>query len=602
MPSLFRSLLIFSLLAVLSQSCKQQDDIVVEEGYTLSIDSFAPFLENQFSKWTVLVCQDQLSYMDTIQSFYESRKYKSLWWKALLGDSLEWAQLVNTFAIANQHGMDYRYYYNPLVDYYRQKLTHFSTADSVYRLMAELEVLTSHGLLQMYEDIGNGRTNPRKVYGYTYMLPRNNLTKLDYYSFLESSNKPKQIADIHKNDTTYNELLKVMSFYLGKKEEAQRKAIDFSEHPKLEVGDSTPTIAEVISRLKERKLPDESIDTIADTAVYTKELALHIKKLQSKYNLTPDGIMGFKTYKVINASPVDKIDQVKANLERQRWFSKPNNPPYVYINLPEYKVTVNWPDSSISFKVCIGKNLPDNYDAMVKEYTDSGWLYKLPRNMETPQIASKITYMVINPTWTVPYSIVRDEMWWKMVRDSTYLRRKGYYVKYRGERIDADTIQWSKVNRNKIPYVIVQEPGRRNALGTVKYMFNNPFSIYLHDTPSKGAFRRTQRAVSHGCVRLEKPILFGEYLMQNSKKYDSDDFRIMMGYKPRSKERLKDYDPTDSTASVRKLEETTRVWLEKPMPLYLDYRTVYYDREWNLHFCYDIYDQNKLILQAMDKM
>jgi murein L,D-transpeptidase YcbB/YkuD len=89
--------------------------------------------------------------------------------------------------------------------------------------------------------------------------------------------------------------------------------------------------------------------------------------------------------------------------------------------------------------------------------------------------------------------------------------------------------------------------------------------------------------------------------MQNSDSNNADDFRIKMGYAPKDPDRLKDYDTADSTAAIQKLVETTIVRLEKPVPLYLDYRTVYFDTDWTLHFCYDIYDQNKLILEAMNR-
>jgi len=584
-------------------SCKKEaETVVVDSGITLIPDSLAPTLKTQFGTWTTLVCQDNLPFMDTLEAIYAQRDFQPYWWNAILGDSADWADLEATFDHSQKHGMDPRYYYLPVVDYYRKKIENYKTADSAYRLIAECELIISNGLIRMHEDIANGRTDPKEVYGYTYMLPRNNRKEWDYTAFLESNNKIADIEAIHEGDTTYNELLKVMGYYLKKKSKERLSSIDFSDYPKLEVGDSAPVISQIIAKLKERNLPDSGIQNIADTALYTKELRTQIKRLQEKYSLTPDGIMGYKTYKLINASPTDKIDQVKANLERQRWFDKPKEGPFVYINMPKYDIDLHWKDSVKTFRVCIGKNLPDNYDAMVKEYTDSGWLYKLPKNMETPQIASRITYMVINPTWTVPYSIIKREMWWRLVKDPTYLSAKGFKV-YRGKtEVNGDTINWSKVNKNRIPYRIVEDPGPRNSLGTVKYMFSNPFSIYLHDTPNKAAFRRTQRAVSHGCVRLQYPVLMGEFLMQNSRKYDADDFRIMMGYPPRDTARLRMYDPTDSTAAIQKLEETSKLRLDKPMPLYLDYRTVYYDRNWKLHFAYDIYDQNKLILKEMDRL
>ena len=590
---------IISLLFL--QACKEETT-VVGSVIVLSQDSLALHIEKQFNQWNSLVCQDQLIYMDTLRNYYKARNYKPLWWDALTGDSASWADLELTFAHSVSHGMDHRYYQLPFVHYHKGAIDSMQSTAKAYRRLAELELILSNHMLRMYEDIANGRSKPRDVYGYTYMLPPNNKKELDFDNFLNEKDKNSIIDNLHNGDTTYNKLRNILTFYLKKRLEARSTAIDFSDYPKIEVGDTVAILPQVIAKLKAKKLPNDDILNVQDTTIYTAQLASLIKKLQEKYSLTPDGIMGYKTYKVINASPKDNIDQVKANMERQRWFTRPNEGAYVYINLPVYEVAMHWEDSVKTMRVCIGKNLPDNYDALVKEYTDSGWLYKLPKNMETPQIASKITYMVINPTWTIPYSIIRNEMWWRLVRDPAYLSREGYKV-FRGKtEVNGDTIQWSKVNRNRIPYQIVQNPGPKNSLGTVKYMFNNPFSIYLHDTPSKSAFNKTQRAVSHGCVRLQDPILFGEYLTQNSKEYDADDFRIMMGYPPRDPERLKDYDPTDSTAAIQKLEETTIVRLEKPMPLYLDYRTVYYDREWKLHFCYDIYDQNKLILQAMDRL
>ena len=590
---------IISLLFL--QACKEETT-VVGSVIVLSQDSLALHIEKQFNQWNSLVCQDQLIYMDTLRNYYKARNYKPLWWDALTGDSASWADLELTFAHSVSHGMDHRYYQLPFVHYHKGAIDSMQSTAKAYRRLAELELILSNHMLRMYEDIANGRSKPRDVYGYTYMLPPNNKKELDFDNFLNEKDKNSIIDNLHNGDTTYNKLRNILTFYLKKRLEARSTAIDFSDYPKIEVGDTVAILPQVIAKLKAKKLPNDDILNVQDTTIYTAQLASLIKKLQEKYSLTPDGIMGYKTYKVINASPKDNIDQVKANMERQRWFTRPNEGAYVYINLPVYEVAMHWEDSVKTMRVCIGKNLPDNYDALVKEYTDSGWLYKLPKNMETPQIASKITYMVINPTWTIPYSIIRNEMWWRLVRDPAYLSREGYKV-FRGKtEVNGDTIQWSKVNKDRIPYQIVQNPGPKNSLGTVKYMFNNPFSIYLHDTPSKSAFNKTQRAVSHGCVRLQDPILFGEYLTQNSKEYDADDFRIMMGYPPRDPERLKDYDPTDSTAAIQKLEETTIVRLEKPMPLYLDYRTVYYDREWKLHFCYDIYDQNKLILQAMDRL
>jgi len=598
----FQIALAAAFFAILAFSSCQKEAKIGKHSIVLTQDSFTYYLENQFSRWTVLVCQDQLQFMDTLQSFYRGRGYTPLHWDVLMGDSAAWNELESTFSYSETHGMDARYYYLPLVSYYKAKAANYSSSDSIYRVYAELELIISNSLLRMYKDIANGRSSPIKVYGYTYMLPRNNWKSMKFYDFLNEPNKIGMIEEIHKNDTTYQELQKLLKLYQHRKKIEISSAIDFGDYPKLALGDSAPVIGKLITKLKQRNMPDSSVRSLQNTNVFTKELDRIIKIIQAKNNLTPDGIMGYKTYKIVNTTHTNKIDQVKANMERQRWFTKPQEKPYVYINLPQYIVEMHGPDSAMEMKVCIGKNLPDNYDAMVREYSDSGWLYKLPKNMETPQIASEITYAVLNPTWTVPNSIVTREMWPMLLSEPHYLRKNGYKVTHNGKEINSDTIKWSRMSKTSIPYKIVEQPGPNNSLGTVKFLFSNPFFIYLHDTPSKAAFEKTQRAVSHGCVRLEKPQEFGEFLMQNSTKYDADDFRVMMGYPPRDTARLKNWDPKDSTATIRKITKTANVNLNKPMPLYLDYRTLYYDRNWQLHFAYDIYDQNRLILKEMDRM
>ena len=378
---------IISLLFL--QACKEETT-VVGSVIVLSQDSLALHIEKQFNQWNSLVCQDQLIYMDTLRNYYKARNYKPLWWDALAGDSASWADLELTFAHSVSHGMDHRYYQLPFLHYHKGAIDSMQSTAKAYRRLAELELILSNHMLRMYEDIANGRTKPRDVYGYTYMLPPNNKKELDFYNFLNEKDKNSIIDNLHNGDTTYNKLRSVLTFYLKKKLEARSTAIDFSDYPKIEVGDTVTILPQVIAKLKAKKLPNDDILNVQDTTIYTAELASLIKKLQEKYSLTPDGIMGYKTYKVINASPTDNIDQVKANMERQRWFTRPNEGAYVYINLPVYEVAMHWEDSMKTMRVCIGKNLPDNYDALVKEYTDSGWLYKLPRSEEhTSELQSR---------------------------------------------------------------------------------------------------------------------------------------------------------------------------------------------------------------------
>ena len=569
--------------------------IVLEE------DSLAFYIQKQLNTSIASKGLPTVLFQDTLKQFYHEKTFAPLWIYVLNDNKSSWDTLENIFLHAMKHGMDTQFYFLPLIRKYKEQIFATSNSKLAYQAAAKCEILISSALLNMYENIANGRTNPKDIFGNNYLLPLNNLKALDYKSFLYASDKTKKIDALHQNDTTYQHLILLLLQEQKKVNQSTASLIEFTYQTKIQQGDTSPDIIKIIQRLKQQNLPDKSIQNINESDIYTKDLEKQIKKLQEKHRLSPDGVIGYKTIQIINGNPTDNLNQIIANLERQRWFNKPQTRPFVYVNLPEYMVNLHWKDSTSSFKICIGKNLPDNYDEMVNENKNSEKSIAIPKNMETPQIASRINYLVINPTWTIPYSIIRNEMWWKLVKDPAHLSRTGHKV-YRGDSlINGDTINWKRINKMQIPYQIVQDPGPKNALGTVKFMFSNPFSIYLHDTPNKSAFNLTQRAVSHGCVRLEKPILFGEFLMQNVNKYDADDFRIMMGLLPKDEERLKTYDPTDTTAIIQPLKETTWVHLNQNMPLYFDYRTIYFDKAWNAHQCYDIYDENKRIIAAMRK-
>ncbi|MFT4523840.1 MAG: murein L,D-transpeptidase YcbB/YkuD, partial [Bacteroidia bacterium] len=164
----------------------------------------------------------------------------------------------------------------------------------------------------------------------------------------------------------------------------------------------------------------------------------------------------------------------------------------------------------------------------------------------------------------------------------------------------SDSINWAKYSPTKVPFNIVQKAGDENALGKVKFIFPNPFQIYLHDTPQKSKFKWTERAVSHGCVRVEKPLELGAFLTQNIKKYDEDDFRIMMGQEPLDAERLKDYDPLDSLAKLQPIDTTMLIRLEKSIPVYFLYNTIWFDQDGQVQYRNDVYDKNKYIIRAMN--
>lgn len=182
-----------------------------------------------------------------------------------------------------------------------------------------------------------------------------------------------------------------------------------------------------------------------------------------------------------------------------------------------------------------------------------------------------MTYLVVNPIWTVPPTIYRNDILPAVRRDPAYLASHNIDVfDFGGARVHPATADWSRRNP---PYRLVQRPGPDNALGRVKFMFPNEHAVYLHDTPSRDLFERDSRAFSSGCIRVENPFELAEQLLG-----------------ARARGRL------DALAASGRTET---VFLEKPMPIMLLYWTAEPDAEGRVSFLPDVYDRDRAVIAAL---
>jgi L,D-transpeptidase YcbB len=153
----------------------------------------------------------------------------------------------------------------------------------------------------------------------------------------------------------------------------------------------------------------------------------------------------------------------------------------------------------------------------------------------------------------------------------------------------------------KVPYRIVQDPGAGNALGKIKFIFNNPFGIYLHDTPNRPPFNQSNRAVSHGCIRVEQPLPLAEFLLRNHPKWNIDFVKIEIGQKVENKSVVSEYArKRESLRKYASLGKTTDVILAKKIPLYIDYYTTWVDENGVINFRADVYDRDKFLLNYLE--
>jgi len=312
-----------------------------------------------------------------------------------------------------------------------------------------------------------------------------------------------------------------------------------------------------ILRLRKRLAVTGDLEGAAgDSDHYDEDLAAAVKRFQTRHQLKPDGIVGKNTYAALNVTVKQKIDQIRVNLERVRW---------VFHELPEDYVAVD-----------IAGFRAYNIEGITPTWTSKVQVGKPFR--KTPVFKSKIKYIVFNPTWTVPPTILKKDILPKIKKDPAYLNEmKISVIDRQGQTVDPNSVDWSQY-RSTVPYTLRQEPGPHNALGRIKFIFPNKHLIYLHDTPSRSLFERQDRAFSSGCIRVEKKIELAQLLLNDPVNW--------------SRERIQEMIDTDITQ---------RVNLPKPKPIMLLYVTIWFDENNNYIFQKDVYDRDQQVLDGLNE-
>jgi murein L,D-transpeptidase YcbB/YkuD len=262
-----------------------------------------------------------------------------------------------------------------------------------------------------------------------------------------------------------------------------------------------------------------------------------------------------------NSRAIMKLEKRKIylSMERLRWPVEEYKGKYLLVNIPEYQLRlINNNKTIIQMKVCVG---------------EAG-------GHETPILSGMVNHMQVNPVWNIPQSIANKEILESLKKDESYLESHDMVAYKNDSLIESYSVDWSKAQPDE--YSFKQNPGADNSLGLIKFLFHNPYAIYLHDTPAKAKFDEKMRAVSHGCVRVEKPMLLAEFLLNN--KVESD--RIIK----------------ETEATLRGEKANSRwVNIKKPVPVFISYYTAFTDDLGNLVASDDVYGYDKLLLSKFEK-
>ncbi|OYR19060.1 L,D-transpeptidase family protein [Brucella thiophenivorans] len=433
---------------------------------------------------------------------------------------------------------------------------HFDEAQLADRQqkLTDFEIRMSARALRYAIDAGEGRIVADRLSGF-HDLPRNRIDPKAVLAKLASERDPvAYLKSLQPNNEAYAALKRELANIEAPVGEPIRISLDKAIRP----GDTSDQLSKIVALIT-RHAPSSYIEqhrgvlqAHADRNIYDPELAAAIKDYQTLSGSTPDGIIGKNTIAALQGEQDSiKRDRILYSMERLRWLPHDFGSRYVLVNQPSYRAEY-FEDGKekLAMNVVIGSPTHQTY-----------FFY------------NKVQTVVFNPSWGVPRSIILNEMLPKVMRDTSYLDRNGYEVYVGGKKVSASAVNWNAVAAGKAHVGIRQKPSLDNALGELKILFPNEHDIYMHDTPAKSYFSRDMRALSHGCIRLERPrdmaaAVLGKPVEELSKYFGKNERGLKVA---------------------------------DPVPVYIAYFTAWPDASGTVRFFNDVYDRDSGLQKASDK-
>ncbi|MBL8659045.1 MAG: L,D-transpeptidase family protein [Rhodospirillales bacterium] len=479
---------------------------------------------------------------DLLDSFYIRRGFAPAWVDGT-GLSARTAALFGVFRRAADDGLDPE-------DYIPLPVMGASGDSAGY--LARLDVSLSASFLRYARHLRTGRSEPERLNADGAMARK----AFDAASVLTAAAAAEDLggylSGLAPVNASYEGLRRALHEYRVRAAAGGWPAPAFDRLEPGSEGDGVVLLRTILRATGDLR---EDPAGVAAPAVYDDAVTQAVQRFQTRHGLEPDGIVGEQT-RLAMAVPVEaRIHQILLNMERARWLPDNLGDPHLMVNLAGF--TLNYVGSDgdpLEMRVIVGK--PDR---------------------STPEFSGLITYLELNPTWTVPRIIALEDLLPQFRRDPNFAAAKGFTIfSYGGGAVDPAVVDWSSVRASGFPYWLRQKPGPGNALGRVKFMFPNTFDVYLHDTPSRGLFSRPVRAFSSGCIRLERPMDLALKLLEANGNW--------------SRERLR---------AVLDAGETRAITLSRPIPVHLAYLTAWRGADGAVNFRDDIYGRDRALEAAL---
>ncbi|MCA2012443.1 L,D-transpeptidase family protein [Cereibacter sphaeroides] len=469
-----------------------------------------------------------------LSTFYRENGYRPIWTSA--EDATRRTALVSALSRVGEHGL-------PEARYDLDGLLAAFSAVETERDRGLLEARASMVFLQYANDIHSGLIDPRSID--REMMVRE-LPRLDPSELMRDFAGAEPIAFIRNLAPSSPEYARL---YRARQELVQTIA-QGGWGPQVQAGSLAPgDRGQAVIQLRNRLIAQGFMPRIA-TGSYDSVMQQAVRAFQESVGLEADGVAGNATIRAINTDPQERLRAITVAQERERWLNIPRGDRHVWVNLTDFVVrVVDFDQVTFETRSVIGS-----------------------RQNQTPEFSDMMEYMDINPTWTLPRSII-GEYWGAL---SSGGARHLNLIDNAGRVVPREYVDFAAYSPQTLPYDVQQPPGPGNALGEVKFMFPNPYAIYLHDTPSRSLFSHETRAYSHGCVRLADPREFAYALLA-----------------------VQEDDPVSYYHMIQRTGRLTRVPLVTPIPVHLVYRTAYTSVTGQMNYRNDIYGRDARIYDAL---
>jgi len=534
--SLFVLLLLLSLTKPIAtvQSVEKQ----IKQRLTGSLYSFSPKIAGG----------EYLTSPEYVSFFYNQRSFSPAW-SDENGPRIQTEKLISTIRESQRDGLNPDRYHLDQIPLITQMLKLHPDNQA---LRVELDLLLSDAFFTLFDNMDHGLCDPA-VYDMGHKHKSYNTNVFDK---LETSLISGRIQEEWEN------LLPNYSDYYRLKEfrNSLKNIVNNGGWPKIPNSKilKPGQRSSLVRILRKRLVISGNLASEKDnySSLYDLSLVEAVKKFQRQHGLRSDGILGFETITELNVSAEKRLELIDLNLEKWRWLPKDPGEEYILVNIPEGRLKL-YQEGSLqkSFKVVVGKT-----------------------SKKTAIFSDTMSYVVINPSWKIPKSIVLEKMLPRAKADSLFFIKRNIEVFYSGNYgingLSSDKIEWDKYSESYLPFRFCQPPGPLNAMGRIKFMFPNPYKIYIHDTPSRYLFKRSRITYSSGCIRVQKPLELAEMILNNNCNYSSAELHNIL----------------------RNRDNETLISLERHVPVHIVYFTCVVDKNGECNYLSDIYNWDEELL------